>query len=136
MVGREAYSKLPHFSDLNVQISEIGVIHTQESELSSWKWECLNQQALVLHELLGEDRGASRKQLEALQVAGVDFLLADLSEHGASSDRPSVRLIWWDGSDQRGLLVRAVYDPENVDPELRCKILQSSVLERQILQFK
>ena len=136
MSGKEAYGKLPPLADLKTQISEIGVIHTEEAELSSWKWECIHQQALVLHELLQEDRGASRKQLEALHVVGVDFLLADLSEHGASSDRPSVRLLWWDGSEERGLLVRAVYDPENVDPALRCRILKSSALERQIFQLK
>jgi hypothetical protein len=134
--GREAYSGLPQFSELKTQISEIGVLHSEESEISSWKFECLNQQAHILYGLLQEDRSSLRKKFEALHVVGVEFLLADLSEHGASSDRPSVRLLWWEDSDQRGLLVRVVYDPQNPTPELRCRILKSSVLERQILQLK
>ena len=117
---------------LKMQFSEIGLIHTEETQVSSWKAECMEKQVRAIHEVLSDATSAGRKQIEALQIEGIDYLLADLSEHGEASDVPSVRKNWWEAGDQPGLVVRMVYDPREQDPESACRILKSSSFERQL----
>lgn len=117
---------------LKMQFSELGLIHTDESELSSWKAECMEKQVRAIHEVLSDTSSAGRKQIEALQIEGIDYLLADLSEHGEASDVPTVRKNWWEAGDQPGLVVRMVYDPREPIPDAACRILKSSSFERQI----
>lgn len=117
---------------LKMQFSEIGVIHTDETQLSSWKAECIEKQVRAIHEILSDATSSGRKQIEALQIEGIDYLLADISEHGEASDVPTVRKNWWEAGDQPGLVVRMVYDPREQDPEATCRILKPSSFERQL----
>ncbi len=117
---------------LKMQFSEIGLIHTDETQISSWKAECMERQVRAIHEVLSDATSAGRKQVEALQIEGIDYLLADLSEHGEASDVPLVRKIWWDAGDQPGLVVRMVYDPREPSPDAACRVLKPSSFERQL----
>ncbi len=143
--GREAYSAVSRHlitlddsleRHLKLQLSEIGLIHTDSTEISSWKFTCLYRQVAEIQDSLVDEGSKGRRFIELLKVEGIDYILADLAEHPEASENPSMRLGWWEEGEGRSVVVRAVYDIRNPDRDRRCRILKASSFERQLHQLR